>query len=79
MQPFTPLDCAGRGWWSKTSAKDSDTDVHARIKGLWTQLRFGPAAESDASILVGHSFFFRAMLQQQLGQAFKKANPVRIL
>jgi hypothetical protein len=67
------VDNARGPWWTPLEVKESSDDVRIRFRMLWSFLQFGTSAETV--ILVGHSHFFRFMMNEYMSAAFRSSEP----
>lgn len=58
-------------WWTVDS-KESDAQLAARLNDFMSQLLFSP---HRVIVVVGHSFFFRAVFKKYLSSSFKAKRP----
>eukprot|EP00041_Stephanoeca_diplocostata_P012619 m.211237 g.211237 ORF g.211237 m.211237 type:complete len:444 (-) comp19025_c0_seq1:489-1820(-) len=75
MVDIHPNDAVGV-WWNYLLDKENDKDTAIRLDGVLNFLKYDSAVPDDAAtVLAGHSHFFRAMMKRHIGKEFRKRDP----
>ena len=73
LEPSIDPHDAVEQWWTALEVKESKSDVIKRMDNVWAFLRYGTTA--NTIILVGHSHYFRQMMQEYLSDEYRQRDP----
>lgn len=73
MMPAIDCNDAVGSWWTPLEVKENKDDVRARFRDVWSFLHYGTTA--DIIILVGHSHFFRFMMNEYMSKGYRRQEP----
>lgn len=73
LSPRIDSNDAQEQWWTALETRETKNDVVLRMDDVWRYLKY--ATDSNVIVLVGHSHYFRNMLQEYLSPEYRANEP----